>query len=230
MDKKQKILVVAAHPDDEVLGCGATIAKLKKQGSQIFCLILGRGKSSRYKTEKDTYKKEKAALKKEAEKAGKILGISKMFFEDFPDQKYETVPLIEIIKSVEKIKNQIKPDVVFTHHSGDLNLDHQITFKAVITAFRPLKGESAKEIFSFEVLSSTEWSLPKRKNYFVPNVFVDASQTLQKKLGAMASYKSELKKYPHPRSSEGIKILAQKRGMEAGLKFAEAFELIRLIK
>ena len=191
---------------------------------------MGSGKSSRHQTEKDNLKKEQESLKKEAEKAGKILGISKMFFENFPDQKYETVPLIEITKSIEKIKNQIKPDVVFTHHSGDLNLDHQIVFKAVMTAFRPVRGETAKEIYSFEILASTEWSGPNRKNYFVPNVFIDVSETISKKITAMASYKSELKKFPHPRSLKGIEVLARKRGMEAGIKYAEAFELIRLLK
>lgn len=228
---RKKILVVAAHPDDEVLGCGATIAKLKKQGSQIFCLVLGQGKSSRYdKENKKSFEKEQEVLKKEAEKAGKVLGISKIFFENFPDQKYETVPLIEIIKSIEKIKKQIKPDVVFTHHSGDLNLDHQIVFKAVITAFRPVREETVKEIYSFEVPSSTEWGVPKRKDCFVPNVFVDVSETISKKISAMAGYKSELKKYPHPRSLKSIKIIAQRWGTVSGKNFAEAFELIRLLK
>jgi len=230
MDYKNKILVVVAHPDDEVLGCGATIAKMKKQGSQIFCLILGQGKSSRYQSEKDNFKKEQEGLRKEAEKSGKILGISKIFFDNFPDQKYETVPLIEIIKSIEKIKNEIKPDVIFTHHAGDLNLDHQIIFKAVMTAFRPIKGETVKEIYSFEIPSSTEWSAPRRKSYFVPNVFVDISETISKKISAMASYKSELKKYPHPRSLKSLKIIAQRWGTVSGKNFAEAFELIRWIK
>lgn len=233
MHDKQKILIVVAHPDDEVLGCGGTIAKLKKEGNQIFCLFLGQGKSSRYSAGKDhktKIKKEQIILMKEARKSAKILGISKIFYEDFPDQQYETVPLIKIIKSIEKVKKQIKPDIVFTHHAGDLNLDHQITFKAVLTACRPVKGETVKEIYSFEIPSSTEWGVPKRKDYFVPNIFIDISETLLQKIKAMSCYRSELKKYPHPRSPKAIKIIAQRWGTVVGKNFIEAFETIRCIK
>lgn len=233
MKKNKKILIIAAHPDDEVLGCGGTIAKLKKEGNQVFCLILGKGKSSRYSKEDAKnlkLKKEQSVLEAEAQKAAKILGISKLFFEDFPDQQYDAIPLINIIKSIEKIKNQIKPDIVFTHHAGDLNLDHQITCRAVLTACRPLKGEAVKEIYSFEVPSSTEWGLPKKKDYFAPNFFVDISETLPQKIKAMSFYKSELKKYPHPRSLKAIKIIAQRWGTVVGKNFVEAFELIRHLK
>ncbi|MBU2540197.1 PIG-L family deacetylase [Patescibacteria group bacterium] len=229
----KKILIIAAHPDDETLGCGGTIAKLKKEGSQISCLFLGQGKSSRHlrgKDKKSKIEKEQVALKEEASKAAKILGISKVFFENFPDQQYETIPLIKIIKSIEKVKGQIKPDTIFTHHSGDLNLDHQITLKAVLTACRPVRGETVKKIYSFEVLSSTEWGIPKRKDCFVPNYFVDISKTLSQKIKALDCYKSELKKYPHPRSLKAIKIIAQRWGTVVGKNFVEAFELIRCIK
>jgi LmbE family N-acetylglucosaminyl deacetylase len=232
-NKKKKVLIVAAHPDDEVLGCGGTISKLNKEGNQIFCLILGRGKSSRYSKEEIKsfkIKSEQSILEKEAYRAAKVMGISKMFFEDFPDQQYDTVPLIDIIKSIEKIKNQVKPDVIFTHHSGDLNLDHQIICKAVLTACRPLRGETVKEIYSFEVPSSTEWGLPKKKDYFTPNFFVDISETLSQKIKAMSFYRSELKKYPHPRSLKAMKITAQRWGIVVGKDFVEAFELIRYLK
>ena len=224
---KNRILVIAAHPDDEVLGCGGTIAKYVKSGSKVFCLLLGKGKSSRRKS---NLEKEQALLRKEAQRSVKILGISKIFFENFPDQRYDKVPLLKIIKAIEKIKEEIKPDIVFTHHFGDLNKDHRITYEAVMTAFRPLPGETAREIYSFEIPSSTEWGFPKRKTYFVPNVFVDISNTFYRKINALKSYKIEIRKFPHPRSSEGVKILAQKRGMEVGLNYAEAFELIRGIK
>lgn len=232
---KSKILVVAAHPDDEVLGCGGTIAKYARGGSRVYILFLGQGKASRFHDPKGapdskTIKKEQDDLKQEAAKAAKILGISKVFFEDFPDQRYDAVPMIEIVKSIEKIKNKIKPDIVFTHHAGDVNYDHQVVVKAVLTACRPLRGETVKKIYSFEVPSSTEWGIPKRKDYFVPNVFVDISKTLPQKIKAMNYYKSELKKYPHPRSLEAIKIIAQRWGTVVGKDYAEAFELIKQIE
>lgn len=227
----QKILVVAAHPDDEVLGCGGTIAKYVKAGNKVYCLFLGKGKASRFKdTPQKGIKKEQTVLEKEAQKAAKILGISEIFFNNFPDQKYDTVPFLNLVKSIEKIKETIKPDIIYTHHCGDLNLDHQITFKAVLTACRPVKGEIVKEIYSFEVPSSTEWGIPKRKNYFIPNVFVDVSDTFGKKIEALKAYKSEIRDYPHPRSLKGVEIISRRWGTVANKELVEAFELIREMK
>lgn len=145
--EKNKILIVVAHPDDEVLGCGGTIAKYTKNGDKVYCLFLGKGKSSRFEDKKSIIvKKEQNILEKEAKKAAGILGVSKIFFEDFPDQQYDAIPFLNIVKAIERIKTKIKPDTVFTHHEGDLNLDHQITFKAVLTACRPVKGETVKNI------------------------------------------------------------------------------------
>lgn len=224
----KKILVIAAHPDDEVLGCGGTIAKYSEKGGEVYCLFLGRGKSSRFKDKKSKrLKKEQINLEKEAQRAAKILGISKIFFEDFPDQQYDNVPILDIVKVIEKIKNKIKPDIVFTHHQGDLNLDHRITFRAVLTACRPLPSETVKKLYSFEIPSSTEWSLPKRKNYFVPNVFIDISDTFNRKIKAFTAYKSEMRDYPHPRSIKGLEIIARRWGILVGKKLVEAFELIR---
>jgi LmbE family N-acetylglucosaminyl deacetylase len=132
--------------------------------------------------------------------------------------------LLDIVKVVEKVKKEIQPDIIFTHYEHDLNIDHQITYRAVITATRPMVYETVKTIYSFEVLSSTEWKYPQE---YSPNVFVDISDTLDLKIKAMTEYASELCQYPHPRSVEGIKIKAQMRGMEVGYKFAEAFMLIR---
>lgn len=228
---KKKILIVAAHPDDEVLGCGGTIVKYANEGNIIYCLFLGSGKASRFGSKSfPKIKKEQAVLRKEAKKAAEILGITQVFFENFPDQQYDTVPILSIVKAIQRIKEKIKPDIIFTHHFGDLNRDHQVTLQATLTVCRPLKKKTVKKIYSFEVPSSTEWGIPKRKNYFVPNVFIDISDTLDKKLEALKAYKSEICKYPHPRSLKGIRIIAQKRGMDIGLKYAEAFELIRWIK
>lgn len=225
-----KILIVAAHPDDEVLGCGGTIAKHIKMGDKAYCLFLGRGKASRIKREKLATKKEQALLEKEARRAAKILGISKIFFEDFPDQEYDKEPMLTIVKAIEKVKERIKPDIVFTHHVGDLNKDHQVVFRAVLTACRPLPKETVKTIYSFEVPSSTEWGVPKRKDYFVPNIFIDISATFPKKIKALGCYKSEIRPYPHPRSLKGVEAVARRWGTVAGKKMAEAFELIREIK
>lgn len=223
--KKSKILIIAAHPDDEVLGCGGTIANLAKEGQSIYCLFLGRGKASRYSGKTSRVKKEQKVLEKEAKKSAKILGISKIFFENFPDQQYDTIPFINLVKAIEKIKEEIKPEIIFTHHSGDLNLDHQIVFRTVVTASRPLENEPVRKIYSFETSSSSEWG----KEAFSPNVFVDIKKTFEKKLKALKAYRSELREFPHPRSLKSVENLAKIRGAEAGIELAEAFELIREI-
>ena len=222
------ILIIVAHPDDEVLGCGGTIAKLSENNT-IYTLILGEGITSRDISDEEK-KKELKELKKQSAEANKILGVKKVFFENFPDNRFDTIPLLDIIKLIEKIIQKIKPEEIFTHHYGDLNIDHQITHKAVLTATRPVGDCTVKKILSFEVLSSTEWNYQNQTNIFTPNTYIDISDTLNKKLVAMKCYKSEIRDYPHPRSLEGIKILAQKRGLEMGLKFAEAFCLIREIR
>jgi len=223
--KKNKILIVAAHPDDEVLGCGGTVAKLAEEGNLIYCLFLGRGKASRYSGRTSLVQKEQKVLEKEAKKSAKILGISKVFFENFPDQQYDTIPFIHLVHAIEKIKRKLKPEIIFTHHSGDLNLDHKIVFQAVVTASRPLENEPVRKIYSFENLSSSEWG----KEAFPPNLFVDIKKTLGKKLKALKAYRSELREFPHPRSLKSVENLAKIRGAEAGIETAEAFEQIREI-
>lgn len=229
MENKTKILIVVAHPDDEVLGCGGTIAKYAED-NEIYILFLGEGITSRYSKRQDAPENELAELKEKARKAGKLLEVQDTFFLDLPDQRFETIPLLEIIKKVEEFIRKIEPQIIFTHSSTDLNLDHRITFNAVLTAARPIKTCSVKEVYSFEVPSSTEWSFQRINGVFAPNVFEDVSSTIEKKVQALHAYESEMRKFPHPRSLEGIKILAQKRGMEVGTKFAEAFELIRRVK
>ena len=222
------ILIIVAHPDDEVLGCGGTIAKLSSN-SDIYTLILGEGITSRDISDEEK-KEELKELKGQSDESNKILDVKRVFFEHFPDNKFDTIPLLDIIKSIEKIIQEIKPEEIFTHHYGDLNIDHQITHKAVLTAVRPVGGYTVKKILLFEVLSSTEWNYQNQTSIFTPNTYIDISETLNKKLEAMKVYKSEIHDYPHPRSLEGIKILAKKRGLEVGLKFAEAFCLIRKIR
>jgi LmbE family N-acetylglucosaminyl deacetylase len=227
----KKILVVVAHPDDEVLGCGGTMARLALEVNNVYTLILGEGITSRDKKRMRVKRgNEIAELKKKAEDANKILGAKKVYTYDFPDNRFDTVPLLDIIKTIEKIKKDIKPDIVFTHHYGDLNIDHQITFKAVMTAFRPTKDESVKELYSFEIPSSTEWNAPSSLTHFMPEYFVDISKTIKLKVRAMKEYKCEIREYPHPRSIESIEIKAKQRGIQVGLEAAEAFEVLRMIK
>ena len=224
----KKILIVAAHPDDEVLGCFGTVSRLIKEGFKAYTLILGEGKTSRYeKNYSQNTNKELEALKNEAQKANEVIGIKKVFFESFPDNRFDSVDLLDIIKAISKVKEEIRPDIIFTHYEKDLNIDHQITYKAVITASRPMKTESVKEIYSFEILSSTEWNYPLS---FSPNTFFDISDTIDLKLKAMKEYRSELREYPHPRSLEGIKLNAQYNGMRIGKECAEAFKCIRVVK
>lgn len=219
------ILIVAAHPDDEVLGCGGTIAKLSENNA-IYVLILGEGITSRDISDKEK-NKELNELKKQSEQANKLLGTKKAFFNNFPDNKFDTVPLLDIVKSVEKIKRIVNPDIIFTHSKADLNVDHRITYQAVLTATRPIKGESVKALYSFEVLSSTEWNFPSG---FAPNVFIDITDTLDTKLKAMNVYKNEIRDDMHPRSLRGIITNSQLWGLKVGLEYAEAFELVRNVK
>lgn len=217
-----KVLVVAAHPDDEVLGCGALMAKLAAAGSEVHVLILGEGKTSRGEGQEAIEE-----LHAEIKEAHRILGVTQTHIQNFPDNAFDSVPLIDIVKAVEEVKSQVQPEVIYTHYQGDLNIDHQLTCRAVLTATRPMAGEGVKAIYSFEILSSTEWNFPLS---FSPDTFVDIEDSLQKKVEAMAAYKSELRDYPHPRSLEGIKIQAQHRGLNVGLKAAEAFKLIRSLQ
>ena len=219
----QKILIVAAHPDDEVLGCFGTVAKLIKEGAEAYTLVLGEGKTSRGETDKE----EMEELDREFEMANKTIGIKAIFREHFPDNCFDKVSLLEIVKAVERIKDNLKPDIIFTHFQHDLNIDHRIAYQAVLTATRPMQDECVKQIYSFEVLSSTEWNF---SSSFSGNVFFDIHDTLADKLKAMQCYRSELRAYPHPRSLEGIQLNAQLQGMRVGLQYAESFLLIRDVR
>lgn len=224
----KKVLIVVAHPDDEVLGCGGTAAKLVREGHKVYTLILGEGITSRDAKRNIGKRKEAITeLRKQAEEANNIFGATKVFLFDFPDNRFDTVPFLEIVKIVEKIKSEIKPNLIFTHYERDLNIDHQITYKAVITATRPMKGETVKELYSFEILSSTEWNYPLG---FFPDVFFDISDTIDVKIKALEKYKSELREYPHPRSLKGVKLNAEYWGMRLGLRYVEAFSSVRILK
>lgn len=224
----KRILIVAAHPDDEVLGCGATVARLVKEGFVAFTLILGEGVTSRDKT-RDIKKRENelTGLKKQILKANAVLGVKDSFIYNFPDNRFDTVSLLDIVKVVENIIEKVKPVIIFTHYGKDLNIDHKITYQAVLTAARPLPGVSVQEIYSFEIPSSTEYNYPST---FSPNVFFDISNAFPLKIKAMECYSTELRKSPHPRSQEGMKLYARYWGMRIGLPYAEPMMSVRVIK
>ena len=224
----KKILIIAAHPDDEVLGCFGTVARMVKEGDEAYTLILGEGKTSRDERRSVENKKaELNILNQEIEKANSVINIKKTFIENFPDNRFDSVDLLDIVKAILKVKEEVKPDIIFTHYENDLNIDHQITYQAVVTATRPMENESVKEIYSFEVLSSTEWSYPLS---FSPDLFFDISETIELKKEAMKQYDSELCQFPHPRSIEGIELNAKYHGMRVGKAYVEAFKTVRVIK
>jgi LmbE family N-acetylglucosaminyl deacetylase len=225
--KNKKILIVAAHPDDEILGCGATAARLIKEGNSVFTLILGEGTTSRDKTRNRRKRnKELLEMKEQSKRANRIIGIKYVFFCDLPDNRFDSRPVLDIIKIVESVKNKIKPDIIYTHCAKDLNIDHRITYSAVLTACRPVREENVKEIYGFEIPSSSEWNYP---HVFNPNMYVDISDTLELKIKALRCYKGEIREFPHPRSEESVRNIAKRWGSVAGLYSAEAFEVTRTI-
>ena len=228
MLKNRKILVIAAHPDDEVLGCGGTIARAVKEGSQVYTLIVGEGKTSRdIKRDRDSKLDEIKNLNDEIIKANEVLGVKEVFVESLPDNRFDDLNLLDIVKVIEKYKNKLKPDIVFTHFEKDLNIDHQLLAKAVITATRPLPGETVKEVYSFEILSSTEWNYPLS---FVPDTYIDVTSTFELKVKSMDCYKSELRDYPHTRSLEGIKNNSKYWAMRTGINgYVECFKTLRRV-
>jgi LmbE family N-acetylglucosaminyl deacetylase len=221
------VLIVAAHPDDEVLGCGGTIAKLSEEEHEIHVAILGEGITSRYNKRESAKMALVEELRDCSRKVADLLGIIKLFFYDLPDNRFDTIPLLDVIKIVEEQIERSQPEVIYTHHGGDLNIDHAITHRAVLTAARPLIGCPVKRICAFQVPSATEWSFGQFQSAFQPNVFVDISGTLKTKIKALNFYKSEMHPFPHPRSSKAIRNTARHWGSVVGLKAAEVFVLIR---
>ena len=232
MFKNKKILIVVAHPDDELLGLGATMNNLITNYSCfVRVVILGEGLTSRSdKRDLVKYKEELVIHKQNIKDAQDSIGYQELSVYDFPDNRFDTVALLDIIKVIEKEKVEFEPDIIFTHHGGDLNIDHQKTFEAAITATRPMEDEKVKTIITFETPSGTEWRASSDPKHFTPNLFIGISEdNLNSKINAMESYGFEKRKYPHPRSPESLKILAQQRGMSVGKFFAEAFCIIRII-
>lgn len=170
-----------------------------------------------------------AGLKKACMKANRSLGVKKVTLNEFPDNRFDSVDLLDIVKEVEHFLRTFPSDVVFTHHRGDLNIDHQITNRAVLTACRPASEHSPRAILSFDVLSSTEWYFGSRENYFIPSLFLDVSDTIEDKIKAMSFYTSETRPFPFPRSPESIRCQAKRYGQIVNIEAAEAFEVVRAV-
>ena len=223
---KKSTLIIAAHPDDEVLGCGGTIAKLASEGVLVHVAFLADGVFSRASGQKDQ-QIELKDRRTAAQQACNILGVKSVSFGDFPDNKMDVSPLLDIVKAVEELISKHQPDTLFTHHCGDVNIDHRRIHEAVVAACRPQNGHPVKKILTFEVASSTEWQLPYSAPSFLPNYFVDISSTSDKKLAALDLYVKELRPWPHPRSRRAVEHLAHWRGATIGVEAAEAFMLGR---
>ncbi len=219
-----RVLVVAAHPDDEALGCGGTIARHVAGGGQVQCLFMTNGVDAR-----GTDSAASARRSESAGRAARCLGFTNPTILNFPDNGMDSVPLLAATKAVERVLGEHLPNVIYTHHGSDLNVDHRITHQAVITACRPLPGTSVNLILCFETLSSTEWSSRAIGDGFRPNHFVNIAAHLGAKLSALAEYEEEMRTFPHPRSPEAVRALATLRGSCVGLPAAEAFELVRHI-
>ena len=224
-------LVIAAHPDDEVLGCGGTIAKLVDAGWEVHTLILAEGSTSRDPArDRAGRSAELGELAASAHRAAHILGTTSIRLETFADNRMDGVDLLDVVKCIETEVARIRPSRVFTHHVGDVNVDHTVIHHAVAAACRPVPGSCVREILYFEVASSTEWRPASSIPAFAPALFVDITSTLARKILALQAYADEMRPFPHARSVRAVECLARWRGATIGCEAAEAFEIGRRIE
>ncbi|WP_180271522.1 PIG-L deacetylase family protein [Fredinandcohnia onubensis] len=226
------VLVIAAHPDDEVLGCGGTIARHVKEGDKVHTVILAEGITSRDKTRnRNAHKEELSELGIAAKRANEILGVHSLKLIDLPDNRLDSLNRLDLIKIVEELINEIKPNIIYTHHIGDVNIDHRRIHEAVITACRPFpQNNFVEELLFFETASSTEWMTTGSAPPFVPNWYVDITDTLSLKLKSLQAYDYEMREWPHARSIKALEYQACWRGANIGKQAAEAFLLGRKIQ
>ena len=222
--KREKVLVIAAHPDDEVLGCGGTIARHADAGDQVHILIVAEGATSRQlQRDRIQASEELSALGKAANTAGSVLGTAGVELLDLPDNRLDSIDRLDLIKQIEDRINYHQPQVIYVHHAGDVNVDHRRLHEAVITACRPTPGQSVRRMLSYEVASSSEWQPPGSAPTFTPNWFIDICAHVSK------VYASEMRAWPHARSLEALEHLARWRGAQVGVEAAEAFFLLRQV-
>jgi N-acetylglucosamine malate deacetylase 1 len=214
-----KVLIVAAHPDDETIGCGGTIAKHVAAGDKVFLLIM----TQIYAPEWNV--KELERRKSEAWKAAKVLGIKGVYYGGFPTVKLNTVPTISLTGKIGEIVKKVKPQLVYIPPKDDINIDHDIVHRAACVACRPFADSSITTVLSYEIAPTTRYNTDSH-SAFVPNYYTDISRFLKIKLRAMAKYRLELRNYPHPRSLKGLELFARERGLAVGFDYAEAFSLV----
>ncbi len=225
----QSVLVVAAHPDDEVLGVGATIARHASSGDTVHVLILADGESSRAAQGSDTAGAVEAR-NDAAKAAARILGAQPPRFAGLPDNRLDGQDLLDVVQVIEDAISRTTASIIYTHHGGDLNIDHAVAHRATLTACRPLPGSTVREIYAFETPSSTEWESIEQTGGFRPNHWVEITSSLDRKMAALDAYASEMRPFPHARSREAIEALARLRGCQAGVAAAEAFAVLRSIR
>lgn len=223
MSEKKIIAAVVAHADDETIGAAGTLALHARKGDEVHIIVLADGVSSRGSQD------ELEVRNQAAQKAAEIIDAQRIYYAKLPDNKMDSLPLLEIVQTLETILETIQPDIIYTHHYGDLNIDHRLTHEAVLTACRAMPGAKTQAIYGFEVLSSTEWSSPIAQNAFLPVHFVDISTTFAIKMQALECYDMEMRDFPHSRSYQAVEAKATLRGAQVGLEKAEAFTVIRQI-
>jgi LmbE family N-acetylglucosaminyl deacetylase len=214
-----RVLVVATHPDDEILGCGGTVALHTRGGDIVHSIIVCEGESHRYSDRICNIQRP------QAEAAANILGVEEIHYLAFPDQRLDTLPLIDVISSLEEIVKKFQPNIIYSQYGGDINRDHEIVFKAMLVACRPIEPQ-IQSIYAFETSSSTEWAYPRN---YVPDTWIDISNTLDSKLAAMSCYAEEVRQWPHPRSLEALRSKAEAAGSQVCLAAAETYMSIRRV-
>lgn len=226
-------MIVVAHPDDELLGLGASMNRIIDGDLNVktHVVILGEGLTSRSDNrDVDKWNEELEKHKQNILQAQKAIGYGEVSIYDFPDNRFDSVPILDIIKVIESEKEKFLPDVIFTHHGGDVNIDHQRTFEAVLTSCRPMKHETVQTLITFETPSGTEWRASSDPRHFLPNFFISVKEkNIEAKIKGMESYEFEKREYPHPRSPEALRVQAKRCGVSIGKDYAEAFQIIRSI-
>lgn len=217
-----KILFIAPHPDDETLGCGGTILKHKAAGEEIYWLIV-----TNISVEEGFKAAKVKERQEEIKKVAKEYGFERVFKLDLPAIKLDVIPKSHIVKTVSNIINEVEPNIVYIPYRNDVHSDHKITFDAVISSTKTFRCPSINKILMYEVISETEFTPALPNNIFNPNCFSDISEYLSKKISIMQIYKGEMGKHPFPRSVENLRALATFRGATAGVKYAEAFNVLR---
>lgn len=217
------VLVIAPHPDDEVLGCGGAIARHADLGDEVHILVVTRGDPELYPDD------DEEAIRQESFAAHQVLGVTQTHFLEFPAPRLDTIPSYQLAAAIAQVMHQLQPQIVYLPHHGDIHVDHQRVYQATLVAARPINGCSVRRLLCYETLSETEWCPPAGDNAFIPTVFVDITPHLERKLKAMACYAAEIKQFPHPRSLPALEALATFRGATVSLPAAEAFMLVREI-